>query len=123
MPVGWRDEHYLRRKRAMAKNVYSRRLYLNADKTKVLEEGDEGAAYLLGGAGSPVAEEDVEKYGLTTKHFREADEAPAEEPHIVISGGANSGPGIVKGETLSSEGGASAAEEAETKKASKKSSK
>lgn len=100
------------------KNVYSRRLYLNADKTQVVEEGDESAAYLLGGEGSPVAEEDVEKYGLTKKHFRAADEAPAEEPNIIISGGADSGPGVVKGEVLAE--GEPAEEAAKPRAAAKK---
>jgi hypothetical protein len=39
-------------------------LYLNADKTKVLEEGDAEAAFLLVGAGSEIEDAEAAKYGL-----------------------------------------------------------
>lgn len=42
-------------------------LYLNADKTKVVEEGDPEAAFLLVASGGQLPEEEAEKYGLTGK--------------------------------------------------------
>jgi hypothetical protein len=44
--------------------VLDRSLYLNADKNKVLEEGDPAARYVLGVAGSTVSDEDAKLYGL-----------------------------------------------------------
>jgi hypothetical protein len=44
--------------------VLDRNLYLNADKNKVLEEGDPAARYVLGVAGSTVSDEDAKLYGL-----------------------------------------------------------
>lgn len=41
-----------------------RALYLNADKTEVVEEGDPNAAFLLVGAGSEIDDADAAKYGL-----------------------------------------------------------
>jgi hypothetical protein len=52
--------------------VTDRRLYLNADKTQVVEEGDERATHLLAARGDEVSDEDVKRYGLTLQ------EKPAE---------------------------------------------
>lgn len=45
----------------------TRRLYLNRDKTGVVEEGDPEAAFLLVAEGGELPHEEAEKYGLTTK--------------------------------------------------------
>lgn len=47
--------------------VSKRRYYLNADKTKVVMEGDAEAAYLLVGKGSPIAPEVAAHYNLETE--------------------------------------------------------
>jgi len=44
-----------------------RALYLNADKTKVVEEGDPEAAYLLVAAGGKLHIEDAERYGIVER--------------------------------------------------------
>lgn len=43
----------------------TKRLYLNADKSKVVEEGSAEAAFLLVAAGAEIPLEEAEKYGLT----------------------------------------------------------
>lgn len=48
------------------KNESGKPLYLNADKTKVVEEGAE-AAFLLVGPGGEVPDAEAEKYGLGKK--------------------------------------------------------
>lgn len=48
----------------MANFVSDRRLYVTADKSEVVEEGDEKAAFLLVGEGGVVSEEDANRYGL-----------------------------------------------------------
>lgn len=40
------------------------RLFVNADKSQVVEAGSAEAAYLLGGPGAEISEADVDKYGL-----------------------------------------------------------
>ncbi len=47
--------------------VADRRLYLDADKSKVLEEGDPAAAYLFCRPGRPISVEDQEAFGLSFK--------------------------------------------------------
>jgi hypothetical protein len=42
-----------------------RRLYVTADRSRVVEEGDPGAAFLLVGLNSIIEAEDVQRYGLT----------------------------------------------------------
>lgn len=56
-------------------------LYLNADKTKVVHEGDPDAAFLLVGAGSEIDESEAEKYGLksSTNAEDKAVAAPEED--------------------------------------------
>jgi hypothetical protein len=53
-----------------------KRLYLNADKSKVVEEDDPDASYLLVAAGGQVSDEHAKQYGLKAK---EKAEAKAEE--------------------------------------------
>lgn len=74
--------------------------FLNADKTKTVAEDSPDAAYLLAREGGQVSDEDVKKYGVKTRTEKAA---PAEEPNIVITGGVDSKPGIVRGETLEAE--------------------
>jgi colicin import membrane protein len=52
-----------------AKVVVDRRLFLNADQTKVVEEGDPEAAFLFAAAGREVLKADLKKLGcqFTTK--------------------------------------------------------
>lgn len=54
-------------------SILNRKLYLNADKTKVVEEGSADAAFVLGGEGSEVSEEDVAKYKIPKKYLAEAE--------------------------------------------------
>lgn len=64
----------------------NRRLYTDSSKTLVLEEGDERAAFVIGGPGSPVTDEDVKRYKLDDSHRLkeeaegETEEAKAESP-------------------------------------------
>lgn len=39
-------------------------LYLDADKKKIVEEGDPAARFTLGGPGSVISDEDAKLYGL-----------------------------------------------------------
>ena len=52
-----------------------RRLYLTADKERVVEAGDRDAAFLLGPAGREIPMEEAEKYGLLDLATDEAQEA------------------------------------------------
>ena len=52
-----------------------RKLYLTADRTRVVEEGDPEAAFLFATPGKEISDADAEKYGL--KPAKPA--APAEE--------------------------------------------
>jgi hypothetical protein len=58
-----------------------RRLYLNADRSKVVEEGDPDSAYLLVGEGGEVSDEDAKQYGLKAprKSEAKADDAEAKQ--------------------------------------------
>lgn len=47
-----------------------RRLYLTADKAKVVEEGDLSAAFLLIGKGHVIPAAEVERYGLAERDGR-----------------------------------------------------
>jgi hypothetical protein len=53
-----------------------KRLYVNADRSKIVEEDSPEAAYLLVGEGGQVSDEDAKKYGLKAPKA----EAKAEEP-------------------------------------------
>lgn len=44
-----------------------RRIWLTADKSKVVEDGDPAAAFLLVGEGGQLSDEEAEQYGLTEK--------------------------------------------------------
>lgn len=55
-----------------------KRLWLNADKSRIVEDGDPDAAFLAYGPGQMVSDEDIERYGL---------EAPAEVEAEAESGG------------------------------------
>lgn len=59
-----------------------KRLYLNEDRTKVVEEGPE-ARYLLVNEGGELSDEEAKQYGLTAKHAKtevvEADDAKAKQ--------------------------------------------
>ncbi len=70
----------------MAKWIADRRLWLNGDKTKVIEvdtDGNpgEGAAFLLCGKGREVTGDVVKKYGLKDKTKRKA-RKPAEDKAV-----------------------------------------
>lgn len=49
----------------MADYVAKERLFLTADKERVVKEGDPDAAYVLVGEGGVVNEADAKKYGLS----------------------------------------------------------
>lgn len=51
-----------------------KRLYVNADRSKIVEEDSEEAAFLLAGAGHELSDEDATRYGLTEAKAK----APAE---------------------------------------------
>ena len=59
-----------------------KRLYLNRDKSEIVEEDSPEAAFLLAAEGQEVSQEDVEKYGLLNSgqgtESAEASEAPKE---------------------------------------------
>jgi hypothetical protein len=48
----------------MSALVADRRLYLTADKTRIVEEGNPDGATLFATPGTPIAAEDVARYGL-----------------------------------------------------------
>jgi len=56
-----------------------KRYYLNADRSRVVEEGHPSAAYLLAAEGDDISNEDVKRYGLGKK------QAPEPEPMVVHS--------------------------------------
>lgn len=56
-----------------------KRYYLNADRSRVVEEGDPEAAYLLAAEGAEISNEDVARYGLGSKKAKEP------EPTVVQS--------------------------------------
>jgi hypothetical protein len=57
--------------------ILNRPLYTDKGKTQVLEEGDPKAAFVIGGKGSTVSDDDVEKYKLDDSH-REQEEKKAD---------------------------------------------
>lgn len=52
--------------------VLDRRVYLNADKTDVCEEGSKEARYLLGTAGTRVPEDFAKEIGLVTSEKKKS---------------------------------------------------
>ena len=56
-----------------------KRYYVNADRSKIVEESDPQAAHLLAAEGDDISSEDVQKYGLGKK---KADEKPAESKAV-----------------------------------------
>ena len=55
------------------------RLWLNADRTKLVPEGDEECAFLFCGVGETVSKTDAEKYGLLKPKAEKQAEAPADK--------------------------------------------
>ena len=60
--------------------VADRRLYLTADKSRVVEEGDPASAFLLASAGRKILDADVERLGLRLADGRIVWGASAPEP-------------------------------------------
>lgn len=58
--------------------ISDRRLYLNADRSAVVEEGDPAAAYLLVGQGGEVPTAVASKYGLKSPGKQPPDDSPPE---------------------------------------------
>lgn len=56
-----------------------KRLYLTADRTRVVEEGDSDAAYLLVSEGGEISDQEAKQYGLTGKAKAEPKDADASE--------------------------------------------
>lgn len=56
-------------------HVLSERLYLNADRTKVVSEESGDAAFLLGGPGDEIPEDQAEELGLLKKKAKPKDKA------------------------------------------------
>jgi len=57
----------------------NRKLYTDSEKKMVLEEGDPRAAFVIGGKGSPVTDDDVKHYGLDDSHRLSEDEEASME--------------------------------------------
>lgn len=58
-----------------------RRIYVNADRSKVVEESDPDAAFLLATPGDVLSDEDVKRYGLNkTEPKAEPESRAAEKP-------------------------------------------
>lgn len=53
-----------------------KRLYVNKDKSRVVEEDDPEAAYLLVAEGSELSDADAEKYGLGGAEVKQVAAAP-----------------------------------------------
>lgn len=70
----------IREKPAVGELLADRRLFLTADKSRVVEEGDAGAAYLFATPGSPITQEDIDRYGLSLTGGPNAEAAQAAEP-------------------------------------------
>lgn len=58
--------------------ISDKRIYVNADKSKVVPEDHPDVGHLLVGEGGEVSDEDVKKYGLK-KSESKAEHAPAED--------------------------------------------
>lgn len=58
--------------------IADRRLWLTADRARVVEEGDPEAAFLFTSPGKEISDEDAERYGLDEKP--KAEEKQAETP-------------------------------------------
>lgn len=56
-----------RKAQVMSGIVADRRLYLTADKARVVEEGDASAAFLLAAPGTEITPEEVKRLGLSVK--------------------------------------------------------
>jgi hypothetical protein len=66
--------------------ILNRPLYTDETKTKVLEEGDPEAAFVIGGKGSTVPPDEVEKYGLDESHrLIEEDEGDGDAEPVAVS--------------------------------------
>jgi hypothetical protein len=60
----WAAGGPLLRRAPMPNFVSDKRLYVNADRSKIVDETDPEATFLLVGEGGTVSDEDAEKYGL-----------------------------------------------------------
>jgi hypothetical protein len=60
-------------------NTSGKIIFLNADKSKVVEEGPD-AAWILVGVDGEVSDEDAERYGLTKAQKPVADKAAPKKP-------------------------------------------
>lgn len=61
----------------MAKFVTDRKIFVNADKSKVVEEGSPEAAFLLASKGKELDEATVKRYGLAPPQDKALKSAPA----------------------------------------------
>ena len=73
----------------MASLISDRRLYLTADRSTVVEEGDARQAWLLVGAGSEISADDVARYGLAHASGKillpQTKRAPQPRPSSVVT--------------------------------------
>jgi hypothetical protein len=58
-------------------HIVDRKLWLTADKERVVEDGDPDAAFLFAGEGDEVSDEDAKRYGLKAKAKPADKAAPA----------------------------------------------
>ena len=58
-------------------------LYVNADRSKVVPEDSEEAAFVLVGPGGQIPDDEAERLGLTKRKARTADEAGAADAKAV----------------------------------------
>jgi hypothetical protein len=57
----------------------NRRLFTDATQTKVLEDGDPAASFLIGGRGTAIYDDQAKKYGLDESHrLKEGEEVEDE---------------------------------------------
>lgn len=68
----------------MSAQIADRRLYLDAAKERVVEDGDPSAAYLFATEGSEIGEADMGRYGLSVEDGKvalpKADEPEEDQP-------------------------------------------
>lgn len=63
--------------------IADRRLYLTADRSEVVEEGDSRAAFLLAGVGGRVPDAEAKRLGLVSRETPETKELEPAETKVI----------------------------------------
>lgn len=79
-----------------------KRYYLNADRSKVVDEHDPDAAYLLAAEGGDISTEDAKKYGIGHYAPKADDEMPADEPEAKMVPAPPENKAVQMGDTVKS---------------------